>query len=143
MILDMELRRDFTIGERARFSKTITEGDVTSFAGIIGDFYPLHVDEEYASQTRFGARIAHGMLIGGLISAALGNKLPGPGAIYLSQQMEFHAPVYIGDTITAIVEVVAWRPEKRIVTLRTDCFNQEDRQVVTGKAVLMVERPKS
>jgi len=81
------------------------------------------------------------MLAGGLISAALGNSLPGPGAIYLSQQLEFLAPVYIGDTITAVVEVIAWRSDKRIITLKTDCHNQHDKQVVTGKAVLMVERP--
>jgi 3-hydroxybutyryl-CoA dehydratase len=79
------------------------------------------------------------MFTGGLISAVLGNKLPGPGAIYLSQQLEFLAPVFIGDTITATVEVTAWRPDKRIITLRTDAYNQADTQVVTGKAVLLVE----
>jgi len=136
-----DIRNDFQLGEQASFSKTVTETDVTTFAGLIGDFNPLHVDAEYARQSRFGRRIAHGMLAGGLISAALGNSLPGPGAIYLSQQLEFLAPVYIGDTITAVVEVIAWRSDKRIITLKTDCHNQHDKQVVTGKAVLMVERP--
>jgi 3-hydroxybutyryl-CoA dehydratase len=79
------------------------------------------------------------MFTAGLISAVLGNKLPGPGAIYLSQQIEFLAPVFIGDTITAAVEVTAWRPEKRIITLKTDAYNQAEEQVVTGKAVLLVE----
>lgn len=127
------------IGQRASFAKTVTESDVTTFAGLIGDFNPLHVDAEYARKSRFGQRVAHGMFTGGLISAVLGNKLPGPGAIYLSQQIEFLAPVFIGDTITATVEVTAWRPEKRIITLKTDAYNQAEKQVVTGKAVLLVE----
>jgi 3-hydroxybutyryl-CoA dehydratase len=135
------IRDDFWPGEQASFAKTVTEADVTGLAGIIGDFNPIHVDAEYARKTRFGRRIAHGMLTGGLISAVLGNRLPGPGAIYLSQQLEFLAPVYIGDTITAVVEVVEWKPEKRIITLKTDAYNQEERQVATGKAVLLVDRP--
>jgi len=136
----MTIRDDFCPGEQASFAKTVTEGDVTGFAGIIGDFNPIHVDAEYARKSRFGRRVAHGMLTGGLISAVLGNRLPGPGAIYLSQQLEFLAPVYIGDTITAVVEVVEWRPEKRIITLKTDAYNQDERQVATGKAVLLVDR---
>jgi 3-hydroxybutyryl-CoA dehydratase len=139
---DVEIRSDFAIGERASFTKTITEADVTTFAGLIGDFNPLHVDAEYARRSRFGQRVAHGMFTGGLISAVLGNKLPGPGAIYLSQQIEFLAPVFIGDTITATVEVSSWQPDKRIITLKTDGFNQAEKQVVTGKAVLLVDRPK-
>jgi 3-hydroxybutyryl-CoA dehydratase len=134
------VREDFGVGERASFAKTVTEADVTTFAGLIGDFNPLHVDAEYARKSRFGQRVAHGMFTGGLISAVLGNKLPGPGAIYLSQQIEFLAPVFIGDTITAVVEVISWRPDKRIITLKTDCHNQEQKQVVAGKAVLLVDR---
>ena len=130
---------NFQIGERASFAKTVTESDVTTFAGLIGDFNPIHVDAEYARKSRFGQRVAHGMFTAGLISAVLGNKLPGPGSIYLSQQLEFLAPVFIGDTITAEVSVSAWRPEKRIITLKTDAYNQEGRQVVTGKAVLLAE----
>ena len=136
---DVTIRDDFRVGEQARFTKTVTEADVTTFAGLIGDFNPLHVDAEYARKSRFGRRVAHGMFTGGLISAVLGNKLPGPGAIYLNQQIEFLAPVYIGDTITAVAEVSSWRPEKRIITLKTDAYNQADKQVVTGKAVLLVE----
>jgi 3-hydroxybutyryl-CoA dehydratase len=142
MMADVTIRDDFQVGEQASFTKTVTEADVTTFAGLIGDFNPLHVDAEYARKSRFGRRVAHGMFTGGLISAVLGNKLPGPGAIYLSQQIEFLAPVYIGDTITAAVEVVSWRPDKRIITLKTDCYNQDEKQIVTGKAVLMVDRPK-
>ena len=138
---NVAVRTDFEIGEQASFTKTVTEADVTTFAGLIGDFNPLHVDAEYARKSRFGRRIAHGMFAGGLISAVLGNRLPGPGSIYLSQQIEFLAPVYIGDTITATAEVTEWRSDKRILTLKTDCVNQDQVQVVTGKAVLMVERP--
>jgi 3-hydroxybutyryl-CoA dehydratase len=128
---------DFQIGEQASRSKTISEDDVNAFADLIGDHNPIHVDTEYASKSRFGARIAHGMFTGGLISAVLGNDLPGPGSIYLSQQLKFLAPVFLGDTITATVVVTAWRPDKRILTLRTDVHNQDDDQVATGEAVLM------
>ncbi|HSJ56032.1 MAG TPA: MaoC family dehydratase [Anaerolineae bacterium] len=132
--------KEFHVGQRESFSKTVTEGDVTTFAGLIGDFNPIHVDAEYARKSRFGQRVAHGMFMGGLISAVLGNKLPGPGSIYLSQQIEFLAPVFIGDTITAVVEVESWRPDKHILTLKTDAYNQGQEQVVTGKAVLLVDR---
>ena len=130
----------FRIGQKASFTKTITESDVTTFAELIGDHNPIHVDADYARKSRFGQRVAHGIFTAGLISAVLGNKLPGPGAIYLSQQIEFLAPVYIGDTITATVAVSAWRADKRIITLKTDAHNQEDKQLVTGKAVLLVDR---
>ncbi|MCL7452137.1 MAG: MaoC family dehydratase [Anaerolineae bacterium] len=130
----------FQIGERASFAKTVTESDVATFAGLIGDFNPIHVDAEYARKSRFGRRVAHGIFTAGLISAVLGNQLPGPGCIYLSQQIEFLAPVFIGDTITAVAEVSEWRADKRIVTLKTDCYNQDDEQVLTGKAVLLVDR---
>ena len=135
------VRSDFYVGEQASLVKTVSEADVATFAEVIGDFNPLHMDDDYARKSRFGNRIAHGMFSGGLISAVLGNKLPGAGGIYLSQQIEFLAPVYIGDTITATVEVTAWRPDKRILTLKTDCYNQDELQVVTGKAVLLVDRP--
>lgn len=138
---DVPIRDDYQVGERACFAKTVTEANMTTFAGLIGDFNPVHVDAEYVRKSRFGRRVAHGMFTGGLISTVLGNKLPGPGSIYLSQQIEFLVPVYIGDTITAVVEVVSWRPDKRIITLKTDAYNQDEKQVVTGKAVLLVDRP--
>ena len=136
---DIAARADFYIGEQASLTKTVTESDVATFARLIGDMNPIHIDDDYARKSRFGGRVAHGALTGGLISAVLGNKLPGPGSIYLSQQIEFLAPVFIGDTITAVVEVTSWRPEKRIVTFKTDAYNQEDKQVVTGQSVLLVE----
>jgi 3-hydroxybutyryl-CoA dehydratase len=136
---DIAARADFHIGEQASLTKTVTESDVTTFARLIGDMNPIHIDDDYARKSRFGRRVAHGALTGGLISAVLGNKLPGPGSIYLSQQIEFLAPVFVGDTLTAVVEVTSWRPEKRIVTFKTDAYNQEDKQVVTGQSVLLVE----
>jgi 3-hydroxybutyryl-CoA dehydratase len=138
---DTAVRNDFQVGEQESFTKTVTENDVNTFAELIGDFNPLHVDEEFARKSRFGRRIAHGVFTAGLISAVLGNKLPGTGAIYLSQQIDFLAPVYFGDTITATAEVISWRPDKRIITLKTDCYNQDEKQVATGKAVLLVDRP--
>ena len=132
-------RAGYYVGEQASLTKTVTESDVTTFADLVGDHNPIHTDDEYARQSRFGRRVAHGVFTGGLISAVLGNKLPGPGSIYLSQQLEFLAPVFIGDTITAVVEVTSWRPEKRIITFKTDAYNQEKTQVVTGQSVLMVE----
>ena len=131
----------FEIGQRASFTKTVTESDVTLFAGLTGDFNPVHIDAEYARKSRFGQRVAHGLFTAGLISAVLGNRLPGPGCIYLGQQLDFLAPVFIGDTITAVVEVTEWRADKRIITLKTDCYNQGQAAVLTGKAVLLVDPP--
>ena len=138
-MVDVAARADFYVGEQASLTKTVTDADVATFADLIGDHNPIHIDDEYARKSRFGKRLAHGVFTGGLISAVLGNCLPGPGSIYLSQQLEFLAPVFIGDTITAVVEVTSWRPEKRIITFKTDAYNQEERQVVTGKSVLLVE----
>ena len=111
------------------------------FAGITGDFNPLHTDAEYAGRSRFGARIAHGMLTAGLISAVLGIRLPGPGGIYVSQSLKFLWPVHIGDTITAVAEVIAYQPEKRLLTMRTTCLNQHGKAVVEGEAILLVDPP--
>lgn len=137
---NIQVRDEFQIGETASFSKTITEADIYAYAGISGDFNPVHVNAEFAKRTRFKERIAHGMLTAGLVSAVLGMKLPGPGAIYLSQQMEFLKPVRIGDTITATAEVQAYNPDKRILTLRTTCTNQRGEQVLEGRAVVMMDR---
>ena len=127
------------IGDRASLSKTITEADVTLFAGVTGDFNPLHLDAEYAKTTRFGGRIAHGLLTAGLISAVLGTRMPGPGSIYLSQSLVFRRPVRIGDTITATATVSSYDAEKRIVRLDTTCINQEGVVVLTGEAALLLE----
>jgi 3-hydroxybutyryl-CoA dehydratase len=113
---------------------------VSAFAEFTGDNNPIHFDEEYARQTRFGRPIAHGILVAGLISAAIGTKLPGPGTIYLHQEMDFRRPVYPGDTVTAMVEVIHIRSDKPIVTLATRCHNQDNQVVLEGKAVVLVER---
>jgi 3-hydroxybutyryl-CoA dehydratase len=130
---------EFQPGQRAKVTKTISEADVYAFAGITGDFNPLHVDAEFGRRSRFGERIAHGMLTAGLISAVLGMKLPGPGGIFLGQTLQFLKPVKFGDTITAEVEVISYRSEKRILTLRTSCTNQWGEQVIGGESVLMVD----
>lgn len=127
-----------SVGEQAELSKTFSDEDVRAFARISGDSNPVHLDDEYAAGTRFKRRIAHGMLTAGLISAVLGTKLPGPGSIYLSQTLNFRAPVYIGDTITARVTVKAVREDKPIVTLETICLNQQGTTVLEGEAVLLV-----
>lgn len=129
------------VGDSASRTKTITDADVQDFARASGDTNPVHLDEDYAATTRFGRRIAHGMLTGSLISAVLGNDLPGNGSIYLGQEFRFKAPVFIGDTITATVEVTAYREEKRIATLKTTCTNQEGAVVLEGEAVVIA--PKS
>jgi 3-hydroxybutyryl-CoA dehydratase len=136
-------RSSFTLGETETFAKTLTDADVSGYAGLVGDFHPLHVDAEYARRSRFGQRTAHGMLAAGLVSALMNTRLPGPTATCLSQQMEFLNPIFIGDTITARVEVIAWNMDKRLLTLRTDCFNQEKVQVLTGQAVLLLNNGDS
>ena len=128
---------EMKMGEKASFVKTVTEADVVNYAGVTGDFNPAHINEEYAKNTMFKGRIAHGMLGAGLISAVLGTKLPGPGAIYISQELKFTAPVRFNDTITAEVEVIEKNEEKNRVTMKTTCTNQEDKVVIDGKAVLM------
>ena len=131
--------RAFRVGEKASLTRTVTEQDITAFARLTGDTNPLHLDEDYARTTRFGRRIAHGFLTAGLISAVLGTKLPGPGAIYLEQHLRFTKPVYPGDSITAVVEIVRYQEEKGLLTLKTECFNQNEELVLTGEAVLLVD----
>ena len=126
---------DITVGQSASFRKTVTEADIVLFAGITGDHNPVHTDEEYARTTPFGKRVAHGLLTSSLVSTVLGNQLPGPGTIYLSQSMRFKAPVFIGDTVTASVEVVALDTVKRRVTLATRC-TVGGRTVLEGEALV-------
>ena len=128
---------EIKVGDRAEFTKTITETDVVLFAGITGDFNPAHVNQVWAEGTRFRGRIAHGMLSVGILSAVLGMYLPGPGTIYLSQELRFLAPVHIGDTITAQAEVQELAKEKNRVRLRTTCQNQDGTVVVDGTAWVM------
>lgn len=129
---------ELKIGERAFLRRTITEADIVNFAGITGDFNPIHVDEEYAKATIFQSRIAHGLLTATLIGTVLGNKLPGPGCVYLKQDLRFVAPVRIGDTITAEVEILEKIEPKKILRLNTTCKNQDDKVVVEGEALVKV-----
>jgi 3-hydroxybutyryl-CoA dehydratase len=124
------------IGTQAILSRTITEDDILLFALVSGDHNPIHLDAEYAEKSLFGKRIAHGFLIGSLISAVLGNDMPGPGSIYLGQTLKFLAPIHIGDTVTVTVKVVALREDKRIITLHTDCTNQHGTLVLSGEATV-------
>ncbi len=127
---------EIEVGDKAQFAKTVSESDVYLYAGITGDSNPAHINEEYAKKTVFKTRIAHGMLSAGFISAILGLHLPGPGTIYVSQTLQFLAPVRIGDTITAAVEVVEILPKKNRVTLKTVCVNQDGTTVLAGEAVV-------
>jgi len=124
------------VGTRATRERTITDDDIVRFAEVSGDRNPVHLDEEYAARSPFGQRIAHGFLVGSLISAAIGMDLPGPGSIYLGQTLKFVAPVHIGDTVTVSVEVIKVREDKRLITLRTDCTNQNGTLVITGEATV-------
>jgi 3-hydroxybutyryl-CoA dehydratase len=121
-------------------TKIITEEDVFLFAGITGDRNPVHISKEFAAKTRFGERIAHGMLTAGLLSAVIGMKLPGPGCLYVSQTLNFLAPVKIGDEITARAEIVEVISEKRL-KLRTQCINQRKEVVLEGEAMIVPPRP--
>lgn len=125
------------VGQKASFTKTVTEADVYNFAGVTGDFNPAHMNEEYAKNTAFKTRIAHGMLSAGFISAVLGTKLPGPGTIYLNQDLRFTKPVQFGDTITATITVDELIKEKNRAILKTVCTNQDGDVVVEGTAKVM------
>jgi len=127
---------EITVGDSAEFTKTISESDIYLFAGVTGDLNPFHINEEYAKKTYFKGRIAHGMLLAGFISNVVGCQLPGPGAIYVKQELKFTAPARIGDTITAkatVSEVVA---DKNRVVLQTTCTNQNGDVVLDGQAVV-------
>ncbi|PKN38576.1 MAG: enoyl-CoA hydratase [Deltaproteobacteria bacterium HGW-Deltaproteobacteria-2] len=129
------------VGDVAEFAKTVTETDIYLYAGITGDFNPAHVNEAYAKTTFFKTRIAHGMLTAGFISAIIANQLPGPGTIYLKQDLSFLAPVHMGDTITGRVEVIELNVEKNRVRLKTTCSNQDGVMVISGEG--LVSPPKA
>jgi 3-hydroxybutyryl-CoA dehydratase len=129
---------ELQVGQSAEFAKTISSDDIALFAHVTGDFNPVHLDEEAAGKSSFGGRIAHGMLTAGIISAALAGKLPGPGSVYLSQSLRLTAPVRIGDTVTARVEVTELMVPRRRVRLSTVCTNQKGDKVLDGEAVLLV-----
>lgn len=128
------------VGDSAEFAKTLSESDVYLFAGITGDFNPAHVNEVYSQATSFKTRIAHGLLTAGLISAVMANQLPGPGAIYIRQELDFLAPAHIGDTITAHVEVVDIIKDMNRIRLRTWCTKQDGTIVLNGEALVSPPR---
>jgi 3-hydroxybutyryl-CoA dehydratase len=127
---------EIKIGDDASLSRTITEAHIVNYAGITGDMNPIHVDAEYSKQSMFGERVAHGMLVAGLISAVLGTQLPGPNCIYLGQDLKFTAPVKIGDTVKIVVTVTEKRDDKRIIKLQTTASNQRGEMVIDGSAVM-------
>ena len=130
---------DLSVGMSASFAKTVTEADIVNFAGVSGDTNPVHLNQDFAEATLFRGRIAHGMLSAGFISTVFGTRLPGPGCIYLSQDLRFRAPVKIGDTVTATVTIREIVPEKARVIFDTVCKVGET-VVVDGEAKLMVDR---
>jgi 3-hydroxybutyryl-CoA dehydratase len=127
---------DLKVDDESSLTRTITEAHIVNFAGLTGDWNPVHSDAEYAAQSMFGERIAHGMLVAGLISAVLGTQLPGPDSIYLGQDLKFIAPVKIGDTVKVVVTVLEKRDDKRIIKLRTAVSNQRGEPVIDGTAVV-------
>lgn len=133
----------FKIGDQASISKTITEADIALFVAVSGDTNPLHTNAEYAKRSRFGERIAHGSLTASLISNVIGTKLPGVGAVYLSQTLKFIKPVKIGDTITATATLTQLREDRPILTLRTICTNQKGETVLEGEAHVLYDESVS
>lgn len=136
MVQDIKFA-DIKVGDTASMSKTVTEYDIYTFAGVTGDFNPVHVNTEFAKTTMFGERIAHGMLSAGFISAVIGTSLPGANAIYMNQELNFRAPVKIGDTVTATVEVIEKIEQKFRVILKTTVTNQNGVVVIDGKATML------
>jgi 3-hydroxybutyryl-CoA dehydratase len=132
------MRTSFTVGEQASLTKVISDEDIWDFARISCDTNPIHLDDEYAKGTMFKGRIAHGILVTGLISAVVGTILPGPGSIYLKQSVKFLAPVRPGDAITVHAKVTAWDADRGRVTLLTEAFNQDGVTVITGEAQLVM-----
>lgn len=128
---------DLQIGQTAVMGKTITEADILLFSAVSMDSNPLHLDAQFAAGSRFGGRIAHGMLSASLISAVLGTRLPGPGAVYVSQTLAFKAPVRPGDTVRVEVEITDLKPAKKRATLRTRCLVKEV-VVIDGEACVLV-----
>ena len=139
---------EITIGQTAQYSKTVQETDVALFAAASGDVNPVHLDADFAATTSFGERIAHGMLTGAVVSAALAMELPGPGTIYLSQSLRFRLPVKLGDRVTVTLTVTDKQARRQTLTLDCKVRNQHDKLITTGVAEVMapteslrIERP--
>ncbi len=132
------MKKEFYVGQSGSFSKTLMQSDVYQFAGIVGDFNPVHMNEVEARNSIFGKQVCHGMLTASLISTVIGTVMPGQGSIYLGQTLKFLKPVFFGDTITATVTVTDIDEEKGILTLKTEETNQNDVLVVVGEAKVKV-----
>lgn len=128
---------ELNIGDRAEFSKTISETDSYLYAGITGDFNPIHINKSYSEKTMYGERLVHGFLTAGFISSVIGVELPGPGTIYLEQNMKFLKPVMVNETITARVTVTSKDINKNRVELQTECLNEQNEIVLTGQAIVI------
>lgn len=128
----------FLEGQSASLTRTVTAADVEAFARVTGDVNPIHLDAAYAATTRFGRRIAHGLLVASYISTLLGTRFPGPGTIYLSQLLQFLRPAFLGDVLTVSATVTKFRPDKAILTLETAVHNQRDEKILGGEAVCLV-----
>jgi 3-hydroxybutyryl-CoA dehydratase len=134
---------EIRVGESAEFAKTITEADIVIYAGLTGDFNPMHMNAEFAKKTHFGERVAHGPISLGLIAPVIGMQLPGPGCILLSLSGDFKAPVKIGDTVTARAEVAEKLAEKKTIRLALSFTNQRGEEVISGEAVVSPTRARS
>lgn len=132
---------DYKVGDTGLIERTISESDIYTYAGITGDLSWLHLNSERAKSGRFGQRIVHGMYLLGLISATVGTQMPGPGTIYVSQDIKFYKPVFIGDTIQARTEILAIIPEAGRIHLKTTCTNQYGITVASGEAVVIPPTP--
>jgi len=137
--MDGAYLEDLEVGQTAELRRTVAAADLDAFAAVTGDTNPVHLDEAYAAATPFKGRIAHGMLSAGYISAVLGTRLPGPGAVYVSQSLSFRRPVRIGDEVTAEVKVTAIDAARGRVTFATNCI-VAGKTVVEGEAVVIVPR---
>lgn len=133
------MRIKIKIGDKASIYKIFTESDVELFSKLSLDKNPIHLDDSFAANTIFGKRIVHGILVSGLISATIANKLPGEGSIYLSQSLQFMKPIFIGEKVTAIVEVIKMRADKPVITLNTKCVNEINEIVIQGEAIVLLQ----
>ena len=131
-------RRQFQVGEFAELTRAFNDADVLAFARLSGDVNPVHLDAKAAAQSRFGQRVVHGMLTASLFSTLLGTRLPGPGTVYVSQNLRFLAPVFLDERLTARVEIVQVRADKPLVTLSTRCFKDDGALVIDGEAMVFV-----
>ena len=139
MVIEKSDFGKFQVGYKDSFTREVTAATVDSFVDVSGDVNPIHVNEEYAKTTRFKKRIAHGVISASFISSLVGLKMPGIGAIYVSQTLKFRAPVFIGDTLTVTGEVVERDEERKRIKIQTDVTNQDGVLVTTGHAVMMHE----